>query len=458
MAQICKSTKPMAVRPVKSGQPLGAILASLGLSRCLPLIHGAQGCSAFAKIFFIQHFHEPIPLQSTALDPVTTIMGSDDNVVRALATLCEKQAPKIITLLSSGLAEAQGADMNRAIKAFRQAHPKFERIEILPVATPDFYGSLENGYAALVERLIEQLVPEQPIRSVRKKRLNLLLSHMLTPGDIELIQRYVEAFGFTPVLVPDLSTSLDGHLLRGDYLGVSQGGTELGPLRQLGQSQASLVIGASLQHAGQLLQARTGVETHVFPHLMTLAEIDRFILLLSELSQRPVPAWIERSRGQLQDAMIDTHGWINGRRFGIAAEADHLVAWLAFALSVGLQPASVIAPVNQPALLGLPVERVQIGDLEDLQDELSRSAADMLFSNSHASELADELGLPLLRIGFPLFDAFGEFRRTRQGYAGLRDTLFELANLMQRREHRRPAYHSPLKQQFAQSVAEVAHV
>ena len=33
MAQIQKSQKPIATRPIKSGQPLGAILGSLGLDR-----------------------------------------------------------------------------------------------------------------------------------------------------------------------------------------------------------------------------------------------------------------------------------------------------------------------------------------------------------------------------------------------------------------------------------------
>lgn len=120
------------------------------------------------KSIFIQHFNEPIPLQSTAMDPVTTIMGSDENIIKALATICEKNNPRLIALMSSGLAEAQGAEMTRAIKAFRQTHPKFERTEIVHLNTPDFYGSMENGYATLVESLIEQLVPEQKIRSVRK--------------------------------------------------------------------------------------------------------------------------------------------------------------------------------------------------------------------------------------------------------------------------------------------------
>lgn len=449
MAKIIKPNKPIATQPMKSGQPLGAILGGLGLERCIPLIHGAQGCSAFAKIFFIQHFHEPIPLQSTAMDPITTVMGSDENVIQALATLCEKSNPRLIVLMSSGLSEAQGADMNRAVKEFRKAHPKFERVEVVTVNTPDFYGSLENGFSALVEGLIEQLVPNQPLRSVRKKRVNLLVSHMLTPGDLELIRSYVEAFGLQPIMVPDLSHSLDGHLVRQDYLSVSQGGTEVNLLRQLGQSSLTLVIGPSLQRAGQLLESRSGVKSVYFPHLMSLAQVDNFIDTLRRLADRQVPEWIERQRGQLQDAMIDTHVWVNGRRMGLAAEADLLTAWLDFAQSVGLVSASVLAPVNQPWLSNLPVDQVVIGDLEDLHDGLAGKGADLLITNSHGVELAERLELPLMRIGFPIYDRFGEFRRVRQGYAGMRDSLFEIANLMQAAHHHQPVYHSPLKQDLA---------
>jgi len=56
-----------------------------------------------------------------------------------------------------------------------------------------------------------------------------------------------------------------------------------------------------------------------------------------------------------------------------------------------------------------------------------------------------------MRIGFPIFDRFGEFRRVRQGYAGIRDNLFEIANYQQQACHGRPVYHSPLKQPFAQA-------
>ncbi len=445
MAIIIKASKPLATQPIKSGQPLGAILGALGIERAIPLIHGAQGCSAFAKIFFIQHFHEPVPLQSTAMDPITTVMGSDENIIQALTTLCERNNPRLIVLMSSGLAEAQGADMSRALKEFRRLQPRFERVDIVTVATPDFYGSLENGHAALIESLISQLVPQQALRSVRKKRINLLLSHMLTPGDVEMIRSVVEGFGLQPVMVPDLSRSMDGHLVRQDYLSVSQGGSDVNQIKQLGQSAMTLVIGASLQRAGQLLEQRTGVETLYFPHLMTLGEMDRFVDTLRRLADRTVPEWLDRQRGQLQDAMIDTHTWVNSRQFGIGAEADLLVAWLDFAASIGLQAASVIAPVNQPVLGTLGVEQVVIGDLEDLT-EGCKGKAELMLANSHGALLAEQLGIPLLRIGFPIYDRFGEFRRVRQGYAGMRDSLFEIANAMQQLHHLMPAYHSPLKQ------------
>jgi nitrogenase molybdenum-iron protein NifN len=293
-------------------------------------------------------------------------------------------------------------------------------------------------------------VPEQKLRSIRKKRINLLLSHMLTPGDIELIRQYVEAFGLQPIFVPDISRSMDGHLAKPDYLAVSQGGTDVNMLRQLGQSSLTLVVGPSMQRAGQILNSRSGVESVYFPHLMTLAEMDRFIQTLQQLSDRQVPEWIDRQRGQVTDTMIDTHTWVNDTRIAIGAEADLLVAWLAFAESAGMQPVSVVAPVNQPCLATLPVDTVLIGDLEDLQDQLAEKGCDVLLANSHGAVMSEQLGLPLMRIGFPIFDRFGEFRRVRQGYAGIRDNLFEIANYQQQACHGRPVYHSPLKQPFAQ--------
>ncbi len=86
-------------------QPLGAALAFLGLRKMMPLFHGSQGCTAFAKVVLVRHFRESIPLSTTAMTEVSTILGGEDNIEQAILTILEKYNPQIIGLLTTGLTE-----------------------------------------------------------------------------------------------------------------------------------------------------------------------------------------------------------------------------------------------------------------------------------------------------------------------------------------------------------------
>ncbi|MGM2596723.1 nitrogenase component 1, partial [Bacillus cereus group sp. Bce035] len=90
----------------------------------------SQGCTAFGKVFFVRHFREPIPLQTTAMDQVSSIMGADENVIEALRTLSDKSKPDIIGLVTTGLSETQGADIRRCLRNFRTAHPEFAHVAV----------------------------------------------------------------------------------------------------------------------------------------------------------------------------------------------------------------------------------------------------------------------------------------------------------------------------------------
>ena len=130
----------------------------------MPLEHGARGCTSFNKLFFMRHFHEPIALQTTAMDQTTTVLGADDNVVEALATICDKNAPDVIGLITTGLSEMQGADMPRTIHGVPRSIRSSRTSPSLPVRATDTLGCLETGFALAVEAIVETLVPraEQP--------------------------------------------------------------------------------------------------------------------------------------------------------------------------------------------------------------------------------------------------------------------------------------------------------
>lgn len=433
MAEIIRHPKALAVNPLKSSAPAGAALAFLGINRSMPIFHGSQGCTAFAKVFFVRHFREPIPLQTTAMDQVATVMNADDNVVQALATVCGKSKPALVGLATTALAETQGTDIARLVREFRSKHPQFDHIPVAAVNTPDFSGCLETGYAAAVKGILEATVPHTAgtgLAGKRKKQVNLLLGAHLTPGDVEAIKEWVELFGLRPVAVPDLADSLDGHLIPEDTIPVTLGGTPVSELATLGEAAATIVVGRSLKGAAELLAERTGIPDHRFDGLMGLDACDRFTRTLAEIAGIAVPEKLERHRAQLQDAMVDTHFMTGLRRVAIAADPDLLLQLATLLASMGSEIVAAVAPVKAASLAALPAAQAHVGDLEDLENLARAGSAELLIANSHAGATAARLGVPLLRAGMPQYDLVGGHCKTWVGYRGTRQALFDLANLV----------------------------
>ncbi|PKO85000.1 MAG: nitrogenase iron-molybdenum cofactor biosynthesis protein NifN [Betaproteobacteria bacterium HGW-Betaproteobacteria-11] len=442
MAEILKRQKALAVNPLKASQPIGAALAFLGLKNSIPMLHGSQGCTAFGKVFFVRHFREPIPLQTTAMDQVTTVMSADENVIEGLRVICEKNRPEVIGLPTTGLSETQGVDIKRLVREFRERYPQFAATAVVPVSTPDFAGCLESGYALALEAIIDVMVEKSALVGRRKKQVNVLCASMLTPGDTEAIKEWIEAFGLRPVLLPDIGDSLDGHLVEAETTPLTLGGTPKSEIASMGESVATLVIGRSLHKAADLLRERTGVPDWRFDHLLGLDACDAFTRALAEISGQPVPARIDRQRAQLQDAMVDTHFMTGFLRVGLAADPDLLLALGQFLASVGAEIVAAVAPTRAEVLAEMPAESVRIGDLEDLERGALAHRAQLIVSNSHAAATAERLHIPLLRAGFPQYDWVGGYTRCWVGYRGARQALFDIANLFLGNPHEIPAYRS----------------
>lgn len=444
MAEIVKRSKALAVNPLKVSQPVGASLAFLGIHRAIPMMHGSQGCTAFAKVFFVRHFREPIPLQTTAMDQGSTVMGADENVIIGLKTVAEKSKPALIGLPTTGLSETEGTDIHRLVKEFRAQHPEYDDIPVVPVNTPDFTGCLESGYALAIKAVVEFVVPANTGKVGRRKRqVNVLAGSHLTPGDLEHIQELIEAFGLRPVLLPDISGSLDGHLTDMQFSPVTVGGTPVSEIAAMGESIATLVLGRALHPAADALKERTGVPDFRFDSLMGLENVDAFIATLAEISGQPVPEKLERQRAQLQDAMVDTHFMLGFARIAIAADPDLLFGLADLVAGMGCEVTAAVAPAKSPVLASVPTAEVKLGDLQDLEKAIAEHGADLILCNSHAVDTAKRLGLPLIRAGFPQYDLIGGYQKLWVGYRGTRQTLFDLANtLVQHGHHEIEPYRS----------------
>jgi nitrogenase molybdenum-iron protein NifN len=442
VAEIIKRSKALAVNPLKASQPVGASLAFLGLRQAIPMLHGSQGCTAFGKVFFVRHFREPIALQTTAMDQVSTVMSADENVVEGLRTICEKSSPEIIGLPTTSLSEAQGADIERLVREFRERYPQYARVAVVPVNTPDYGGCLESGFALALEAMVGVLVPETRHAGRRHKQVNVLASSMLSPGDIESIKEWIACFGLRPVVLPDIGDSLDGHLIDSEHTPLTLGGTPRSEIETMGESVATLVIGRSLSRVADLLRSRTAVLDYRFDHLMGLAASDAFTQTLAAISGQPVPARIERQRAQLQDAMVDSHFMLGMARIGLALDPDSLLGFVSFFAGLGAEIVAAVSPARSEALADIACPAVHIGDLEDLERAAGAASAQLLVASSHGLQSAQRLGIPLLRAGFPQYDWVGGYARGWVGYRNARQALFDISNLLLGQHHEIPAYRS----------------
>ncbi|HEO98053.1 MAG TPA: nitrogenase iron-molybdenum cofactor biosynthesis protein NifN [Epsilonproteobacteria bacterium] len=421
--------KPLQVNPIKHSQPMGAALAFCGIRNCLPLMHAAQGCASYTKVFFTRHFNEPIPLYSTSVTDITAVLdGGDYSILLSIENITQKNkfAPELIGLHTTGLTETKGDDI-------RGVGMHIE-IPYCYVNTPDFEGGMESGWALTAKALIDQHT--KPQSHVRPNKILLLPHVSMSPLEVEKLKALCESFGFETCALPDLSSSMDGFF--GEQQGkLAQGGIGIDEIEVLGNCGTVISVGSSMRIAAEALLAKNPRISHLhFDHLMGLKMSDNFIGALMEKRQIAPSPSVKRWRGRLQDAMLDTHFMIGSSRFVITGEPDMCVGIAELLQSVGGTIAAVVSTVYSPVLEIIEAERVFVGDLEDAKTYFKD--ADLVISNFHAERILHSNGeyhAGLLLRGFPNYEELGNQLRSDQLYEGGTCFLFEVANKLREVKH-----------------------
>ncbi len=430
MAKIVEVKKSCTVNPLKMSQPLGASYAYMGMNRCMPMMHGSQGCTAFGLVLMVRHFREAIPLQTTAMNEATTILGGMENIEKAIVNIKTRANPDLIGICSTGLTETKGEDVMGDLKLVRAKHPELGETEVVYCSTPDYVGAFQDGWAAAVLAMIQALI--EPVARRVDNQINVLAGCHLTVADIEVLRETIEAFGLYPIIMPDISGSLDGHV-PDEFSPTTLGGTTLKQVRDMAASSLTLAIGEQMRGCAMELEMRTGVGFEVLDSLTGLEASDRLIAALARISGQPVPIKYRRQRSQLMDAILDAHFFFGSKKIAIGAEPDLLWALSHWLHDMGCEVVAAVTTTKSPLLTELPCEEVVIGDLEDLEQRAQ--GCDMLITHSHGRQAAERLAIPFVRMGIPMFDRLGSAHRLSIGYLGTRDLVFELGNVFLANSH-----------------------
>lgn len=415
---IRKPVKPLQVNPIRLSQPMGAALAFLGIDRCMPLMHGGMGCTSFTKVFLTRHFCEPIAIQTTAVTDVTAVLdGGNSGIVEAVANITRNVTPSLIGLHTTGLTETKGDDIAGIARQID--------FPLVHVNTTDYEGGLESGWGKATRAIIEQLVEARA--EVRSHKAVLLPHVSLTPIEVEKVKEFMAGFGFEVHALPDLSTSLDGHL--GEKQSVlSGGGITVEAIRDLADAALVVSVGASMEPSAKSLQTKNPAMRHIHcGHLQGLEATDNLVAaLLAETGRIKPHESILRWCKRLQDAMLDSHFALGKTRLLVVGEPDFLAGACTALAEAGGRTTLAISTVDSPQLDNLPADRVMVGDLEDAENLCDDY--DLILGNFHCESLAHRGGKGLVLRGFPNWEVIGNQLKNDQLYEGGAYFLCEVAN------------------------------
>jgi nitrogenase molybdenum-iron protein beta chain len=180
---------------------------------------------------------------------------------------------------------------------------------------------------------------------------------------------------------------------------------------------------------------------------MGLEWTDDFLMKVSELTGKPIPESLAKERGRLVDMMTDSHSWLHGKKFALYGDADFVMGMTKFLLELGAEPTHVLcnhankrwkkamekmlsdSPYGQGATVHISK------DLWHMRSLCFTDKPDFLIGNSYGKfiqrdtlQKGPEFEVPLIRIGFPIFDRHHLHRMTTYGYEGAMYMLTTLVN------------------------------
>lgn len=438
----------LTVNPAKACQPLGAVLCSLGFEKTLPYVHGSQGCVAYFRTYFNRHFKEPVACVSDSMTEDAAVFGGQKNMFAGLENAKALYKPEMIAVSTTCMAEVIGDDLNAFIGNAKKEGSVPQEFPTPFAHTPSFVGSHTTGWDNMFEGIARYFTLNyMEDKEVGKNgKINIVPGFETYLGNYRVIKRMMEEMGVEYSLLSDPSEVLDTPA-DGTFR-MYEGGTSLDEIKDAPNAKDTLFL--QQWQSVKSMKYTKGTWSHETPKIdipMGLAGTDAFLMKVAEITGKDIPASLELERGRLVDMMTDSHTWLHGKKFALYGDPDFVMGMTAFLLELGAEPTDVLSN-NANKRWGKAMKKmleaspygqetnVHVSkDLWHFRSLMFTNKPDFMIGNSYGKFIqrdtlykGKEFEVPLIRIGFPIFDRHHMHRATTLGYEGAMQILTTLVN------------------------------
>jgi nitrogenase molybdenum-iron protein NifN len=168
---------------------------------------------------------------------------------------------------------------------------------------------------------------------------------------------------------------------------------------------------------------------------------DLLMQALADVSGRPIPSALKAQRSRLLDTLVDGHKHVNNVRAAVYGEEDLVAGLVAFMAEIGIHPV-VCASGGRSRHLAATLHALvpeqwhtemtilDGADFASIETAVAQARPDLVIGHSKGYAMCRRLGIPLVRVGFPIHDRMGGPRLLHVGYEGAMALFDCIANAL----------------------------
>ena len=378
----------------------GAHQALTGIQDAVVLLHSVVGCNFGSMTFHFASGHmEDVRQTCTVINDSDVVFSGEQSLEQALWNVRELYAPRWIFVVTGCVSDLIQDDVGTVVRRF-QAQSGTRTVY---VEAAGYRGDFPNGFEEASLALMDEMQPSQPSLVPTVNILGFGADDPRLSSDLVALEQLMEGKVQVGTIFARCTRE---NICRAPQAGLNlvfgRGLTLAKEMeRRFGIPYACLNYPCGLVGAKALWKS---LEQHFG---LDFSKEEQAFRTFTRDWAAPVYSYLQALHG-MPAAVVAT-----------AARSRGLSAFLSRELGVSVE---------------VQAQRENIQDLEELYDQIRQSDAAFLLGSSFEQEIADELGLPLLRVDYPVFD---RICLTDRPYIGARGTLCLLEDLLDEMFHAR---------------------
>ena len=442
--ELDKKERNGIINPIFTCQPAGAQYASIGIKDCIGIVHGGQGCVMFVRLLFAQHFKDNFLMASSSLHEDSAVLGGMHRVEQAVDVLLMRYPDvKVVPIISTCSTEIIGDDIDGVARKLNEGLLKEKyadrEVHLIPIHTPSFKGSMIHGYDVAVKEFVTKFAElDKPNGKIN------LITGWVNPGDVTALKNLLKEMEVDATVLFEIE-SFDSPLMP-DGEAVSYGSTTIDDLKSTANAVGTIALNRyEGGQAAEYLEKKFNVPAVIGPAPIGIRNTDTFLENVRKITGKPIPESLVRERGIAIDALTDlVHMFFADKKVAIYGNPDLVIGLAEFCLDLEMKPLILllgddnIEYSKDPRIKDLKekveydMEIVQNADFWVLENKIKNEdiQLDLIIGHSKGRFISIDNDIPMLRVGFPVYDRAGYYRHPVAGYVGAIWLAEEMANVL----------------------------